>query len=67
MKLVKIIFELEESELHSHDTESLWAVPLAYELFKIDNVPFYIYGISNGDIVKTISQNDGMFAFAGIH
>lgn len=67
MKRVKVIFELEESDMHSHGSESLWALPISEGIFRIDNVPFYIYGISNRDLVKAEARNDGIFAFAGTY
>ena len=34
------------------DGGSLWAKPLGTDLFEIDNVPFYAYGINLGDVVR---------------
>jgi len=32
--------------------ESFWATPLGNDLFKIENIPFYAYGLNFQDIVK---------------
>lgn len=66
MELVKVIFELAASELHSHSTETLWASPLNGNIFEIDNVPFYVYGISNGDMVNAVFKSEGLYVFDGI-
>jgi len=55
----KIVFELEVEELGDGryyppvGWESVWAIPLHEGLFQVDNVPFYIRGISFGDIIST--------------
>ena len=33
-------------------SETMWAEPLGDDLFKVNNVPFFAYGISNGDVVR---------------
>lgn len=48
---VKVIFELEPSDWHNHATESVWAIPLGDSKYRIQNVPFYAYGVSYDDIV----------------
>lgn len=37
--------------------ESIWAKPLGNDLYRIENVPFYAYGLNFHDIVKAISEN----------
>ena len=32
--------------------ESLWARPLGDDLYQLDNVPFYAYGLNYGDVVR---------------
>ena len=34
------------------DVETMWAQPHGDDLYKLDNSPFYAYGISNGDIFR---------------
>ncbi len=38
--------------------ESMWATPLGDDLFKIENVPFYAYGLNFHDIVRAIPDSD---------
>lgn len=38
--------------------ESLWATPLGNDLFRLENIPFYAYGLNFQDIVKTASKSD---------
>jgi len=48
---VRVIFRLEPSDMHDHSIETLWAVPLRDIQFRIENVPFFIFGVSTGDVV----------------
>ena len=49
---VKIRFPLNEEDWEGLDAENLWAEPISDGAFKIDNVPFYVYGVSNEDVVS---------------
>ena len=42
--------------------ESMWATPLGNDLFRIENVPFYAYGLNYQDIVRAIRENEGPVA-----
>ena len=60
---VKIHFELSaEDRASGVDAENLWAEELGSGKFKIDNIPFYAYGIALGDIVLA-GQVDGRLTF----
>ena len=50
----KITFELPEEEegFPPSKYESLWALPHGKNKFIIDNIPFYIQGISSGDVIS---------------
>ncbi|WP_299246005.1 DUF4265 domain-containing protein [uncultured Aquimarina sp.] len=37
--------------------ESLWATPLGKDLFRLENVPFYAYGLNFHDIVRATSDS----------
>jgi len=51
-QLVKINFPLPaEDQAQGVEAENLWAEPLGSNRFRIDNVPFYVYGISSEDVV----------------
>jgi hypothetical protein len=38
--------------------ESLWAEPLGNDLYKIENIPFYAYGLNFQDIVRATPDSD---------
>ena len=38
--------------------ESFWATPLGNDLFRIENIPFYAYGLNFHDVVKATSTSD---------
>jgi len=51
--LVKVTFYLpEEERSESIESERLWAESLGGGRYRLDNVPFFIYGVSFGDIVS---------------
>lgn len=49
--LVKIAFNLPQDK-SPFATESLWAEPLGASLYRLRNVPFYVRGVSEQDIVR---------------
>jgi hypothetical protein len=63
-ELAKIVFNLPESHV-SVSTESLWAEPLGAGLYRLRNVPFYMYGVSEQDIVRA-EENEGRLVVTGI-
>ena len=60
----KILFRLEKDEdgYPPDDWESVWAIELSSELYRIANIPFFIYNISDGDIVRA-AEMDGELLF----
>ena len=36
--------------------ESFWARPLGGDLYQLDNVPFYAYGLNYGDVVRATEE-----------
>lgn len=38
--------------------ESMWATPMGEELYRLENVPFYAYGLNYHDIVRATSDSD---------
>jgi hypothetical protein len=38
--------------------ESMWAQPLGNDLYKIENIPFYAYGLNFQDIVRATLDSD---------
>jgi len=63
---VKILFYLEQdSDGYPPETiESCWANDLGDNQFEINNIPFFIKNLSLGDIVKTVTQPDGMLEYS---
>jgi hypothetical protein len=63
---VKIVFDLpEEQEGYPPvGSEGLWALPLAETgTFVVDNIPFYVRGISSGDVVRAARNEQGELVF----
>jgi Domain of unknown function (DUF4265) len=63
-ELVKIVFNLSEKD-GPVATESLWAERLGANLYRLRNVPFYLRGVSEQDIVRA-EENDGRLVVTGI-
>ena len=38
--------------------EAMWARPVGDDLYEIDNLPFYAYGINLGDVVRAVAPDD---------
>nr|WP_303828264.1 DUF4265 domain-containing protein [Asticcacaulis taihuensis] len=57
---IRITFKLERDEegYPPNDYETLWAEPLEGQLFRIDNAPFFVKGISSDDIVSVVSDGN---------
>ncbi len=64
-ELTKVFFNLEASDWHSHATESMWARSEGANRFRLENVPFYVYGVSYGDVVTTVTD-EGLRFFEGV-
>ena len=59
----RIFFKLEPDE-HGWPpvgAESMWAVKVGENEYKIDNIPFYVRGISVGDIVSTKEEDKVLY------
>jgi len=66
VQLAKVRFILDESDAAMGvEAENLWARRLGEDMFKIDNIPFYVYGISNEDIVSAV-RNGLVFDFQNV-
>jgi hypothetical protein len=57
-ELVKVGFRYEDGGV-----ETLWAAPLGNNLYRLDNSPFYIYGVSWQDVVEAQPEEDGFLFF----
>ena len=43
--------------------ENLWAAPIKGETYRIESIPFFVYGVSLGDIVKASPDGEGRLQF----
>jgi hypothetical protein len=59
---VKIRIPLEEKDR----SETLWGIAIQPSRFEIDNIPFYAYGVSLGDVVEARLDGDGVLVFSKI-
>ncbi len=59
--MVKLFVELEPADWHNNSTESLWAMPLGGDLYRVRNIPFYAMGLSHDDVVRASLRNDELF------
>ncbi len=48
---------------HLRDVETLWAVPVGTNLYRLDNSPFFAYGVSWQDIVEARPADDQFLEF----
>ncbi|MFY0566156.1 DUF4265 domain-containing protein [Archangium lansingense] len=64
---VRVLFKLEkeDEDYPPVDYERLWAKPLGQGLFEIDNIPFFVRGISVGDVVAA-QQGEGEVVFSAL-
>lgn len=62
--LVKVLFPLERGEdgYPPEDWESIWAYSIGGDQYRVDNIPFFIMGISHNDIIST-EKKDGELRF----
>jgi hypothetical protein len=61
---VKVTFSLEEGAPFAFATESVWARPVENGAFVVQNVPFFVYGVSCGDQVNATQEAEGQFRFS---
>jgi hypothetical protein len=64
-QLVKVSFPLKPGEWEGLEAENMWAEPVGIGKYRVENTPFYAYGVSAGDIVNAESRG-GVLTFAGI-
>jgi hypothetical protein len=59
---VKVNFKLEQDEdgYPPFSWEGLWAESIDEGVYRIDNIPFYVKGISFGDAVYAENSSDGL-------
>lgn len=55
-----------ESDDEGDDVETLWAVALSNNLFRLDNSPFYAYSVSWQDIVEATEDVEDFYEFVRV-
>jgi hypothetical protein len=63
--LVKVSFPLDPQEWEGIEAENMWAQPVENGKYRIQNIPFYAYGVSAEDIVNT-TLIQGVLTFASV-
>jgi hypothetical protein len=48
---------------HPGDVETLWAAPVSGDLYRLDNSPFYAYGVSWQDVIEAQPAADEALDF----
>jgi hypothetical protein len=62
----KVLFRVEDPHPDSDEAhvETLWAYSLGDDLFELDNMPWFAYGVSCGDIVRApYKEDEGNYTF----
>jgi hypothetical protein len=63
--LVRVVFELEPGQWHGTSTERLWAERVGSGRYRLDNSPFFAFGVSYNDVVFA-EDRDGQLFFTGV-
>lgn len=60
MNKIKMLFQLTKDEdgYPPDDTETLWVEEVGRNLYRVDNIPFYVNDLSPDDIVEGKVKND---------
>jgi hypothetical protein len=66
MPLYKVLFELPTTSWHGYPVESLWAESGDGEELTIASIPFFVTGISRGDVVLGKLIENGIFQFSSV-
>jgi hypothetical protein len=60
--------QLVKIQFHDPDVgyENLWADPAGKNRYRIESIPFFVYGLSSGDVVTALPDAEGRLQFAKI-
>jgi Domain of unknown function (DUF4265) len=60
-RFVKVVFELprDGDGWPPAASEGLWAVPVAPDVVRLDNTPFFVRGAASGDLIRVGRAEDG--------
>ncbi|HEX8699117.1 MAG TPA: DUF4265 domain-containing protein [Myxococcaceae bacterium] len=66
---IKLIVPLEKEadDYPPVDYEELWSTPSGEGLFRIENIPFFARGLSRGDIVSAVADEEGLRVQEVVH
>lgn len=64
--LVKLALPLDPSDWHGSSAETVWAVPLGRGRYRLDNSPFYFFGLSYRDVVQAEPDDHGQLWFRSV-
>lgn len=62
---VRVVFPLDPAAWHGSASERLWAEPVGADRYILRNTPFYVFGVSYGDIVFG-DERDGQVYFRSV-
>jgi len=60
---VKIAFDLDPADGHGYETETVWAEPVGGDRFRLQNSPFFAFGVSAEDVVSAVPARKGIYKF----
>jgi hypothetical protein len=60
--LVKVVFALAQDEdgWPPVSSEGLWATPVGGNLYRLDNIPWFVRGVAADDVVRVEPDDDGV-------
>jgi hypothetical protein len=63
--LHKVRFRLAQDEdgYPPFTSEAMWCVRLNEKVFRLDNIPYFVTGVSYGDVISVIEDEDGSLNF----
>ncbi len=63
---MKVSFPLEADAWHGNVAENMWAEKIGGDRYRLRNSPFYVHGVSMGDVVFAEAEKDGRLVFGGV-
>lgn len=65
-RTVKVVFNLDPDSWHAHSSESLWAQATGDGTYRLENVPFFVKGVSYHDVVRAARNENGELGFLDV-
>lgn len=63
--MVKVEFRMTDEDGET-DVETLWATPMGKDLYRLENSPWFAYGVSFLDIVRAKAADEGFPVFEAV-